>query len=315
MRILFMGTPDFAVPSLEALIQAGHTICGVFTQPDKPKNRGMKLQAPPVKECALAHDIPVFQPVKLRDGTALAQIQELAPELIVVAAYGRILPDDILAAPPKGCINVHSSLLPNYRGAAPINWAVLNGDKETGVTIMHMAHDLDAGDIISQAATPIDPDETVVALHDRLAELGAQLLVETVAQIEAGTATRTPQDHDKATLAPMLGRELSPMDFTRTARQLHDQVRGLIPWPAAVTTLGDKRCKVFQTVVPEEQTHAAPGTVLAAGKEGLAVACGKGTVLRLEEIQPDGGKRMKAADYLRGHPIAVGTVLALPEYN
>ena len=315
MRILFMGTPDFAVPSLEALIQAGHTICGVFTQPDKPKNRGMKLQAPPVKECAMAHDIPVFQPVKLRDGTALAQIQELAPELIVVAAYGRILPDDILAAPPKGCINVHSSLLPNYRGAAPINWAVLNGDKETGVTIMHMAHDLDAGDIISQAATPIDPDETVVALHDRLAELGAQLLVETVAQIEAGTATRTPQDHDKATLAPMLGRELSPMDFTRTARQLHDQVRGLIPWPAAVTTLGDKRCKVFQTVVPEEQTHAAPGTVLAAGKEGLAVACGKGTVLRLEEIQPDGGKRMKAADYLRGHPIAVGTVLALPEHN
>lgn len=263
----------------------------------------------------MAHDIPVFQPVKLRDGTALAQIQELAPELIVVAAYGRILPDDILAAPPKGCINVHSSLLPNYRGAAPINWAVLNGDQETGVTIMHMAHDLDAGDIISQAATPIDPDETVVALHDRLAELGAQLLVETVARIEAGTATRTPQDHDKATLAPMLSRELSPMDFTRTARQLHDQVRGLIPWPAAVATLGDKRCKVFRTVVSEEHTHAAPGTVLAAGKEGLAVACGEGTVLRLEEIQPDGGKRMKAADYLRGHPIAVGTVLALPEYN
>ena len=313
MRILFMGTPDFAVPSLEALIQAGHTICGVFTQPDKPKNRGMKLQAPPVKECALAHDIPVYQPVKLRDGTALAQIQELAPELIVVAAYGRILPDDILAAPPKGCINVHSSLLPNYRGAAPINWAVLNGDKETGVTIMHMAHDLDAGDIISQAATPIDPDETVVTLHDRLAVLGAQLLVETVAQIAAGTATRTPQDHEKATLAPMLGRELSSMDFGRTARQLHDQVRGLIPWPAAVATLGDKRCKVFKTVVSEEHTDAAPGTVLAAGKEGLVVACGEGTVLRLEEIQPDGGKRMKAADYLRGHPIAVGTVLSLPE--
>ena len=274
MRILFMGTPDFAVPSLEALIQAGHQICGVFTQPDKPKNRGMKLQAPPVKECALAHDIPVHQPTKLRDGTALALIQELAPELIVVAAYGRILPDDILAAPPKGCINVHSSLLPNYRGAAPINWAVLNGDKETGVTIMHMAHDLDAGDIISQAATPIDPDETVVTLHDRLAVLGAQLLVETVAQIDAGTATRTPQDHDKATLAPMLSRELSPMDFTRTARQLHDQVRGLIPWPAAVATLGDKRCKVFKTVVSEERTNTAPGTVLAAGKDGLAVACG-----------------------------------------
>ena len=306
MRILFMGTPDFAVPSLEALIRAGHQVCGVFTQPDKPKNRGMKLQAPPVKVCAQAHDIPVYQPVKLRDGAALALIQELAPELIVVAAYGRILPDDILAAPPKGCINVHSSLLPAYRGAAPINWAVLNGDKETGVTIMHMAHDLDAGDIISQAATPIDPDETVVALHDRLAELGAELLVDTVARIAAGTAQRTPQDHEKATLAPMLSRELSPMDFTRTARQLHDQVRGLIPWPAAVTTLGDKRCKVFSTVVLDQKTDAAPGTVLTAGKEGLTLACGEGTVLGIVELQPDGGKRMKAVDYLRGHPIPVG---------
>ena len=306
MNILFMGTPDFAVPSLEALIEGGHTICGVFTQPDKPKNRGMKLQAPPVKECAQAHNIPVYQPVKLRDGTALALIQELAPELIVVAAYGRILPDDILAAPPKGCINVHSSLLPAYRGAAPINWAVLNGDRESGVTIMHMAHDLDAGDIISQAATPIDPNETVVSLHDRLARLGAELLVDTVAHIADGTATRTPQDHEKATLAPMLSRELSPMDFTRTAWQLHNQVRGLIPWPAAVTTLGDKRCKVFSTVVLEERTHAAPGTVLTAGKEGLTLACGEGTVLRIEELQPDGGKRMKAADFLRGHPIPVG---------
>ena len=215
MRILFMGTPDFAVPSLESLVAAGHTVCGVFTQPDKPRNRGMKLQAPPVKVCALAHNIPVYQPVKLRDGAALALIQELAPELIVVAAYGRILPDEILAAPPKGCINVHSSLLPNYRGAAPIHWAVLNGERETGVTIMHMAHDLDAGDIIAQAATPIDPDETVVALHDRLAVLGAELLVNVVADIAAGTATRTPQEHGKATLAPMLSRELSPMDWSR----------------------------------------------------------------------------------------------------
>ena len=301
-----MGTPDFAVPSLEALIGAGHQICGVFTQPDKPKNRGMKLQAPPVKVCAQAHGIPVYQPVKLRDGTALALIEELAPELIVVAAYGRILPDDILAAPPKGCINVHSSLLPAYRGAAPINWAVLNGDSETGVTIMHMAHDLDAGDIIAQAATPIDPDETVVTLHDRLAVMGGALLAETVDKIAAGTASRTPQDHEKATLAPMLGRELSPMDFARTARQLHNQVRGLIPWPAAVTTLGDKRCKVFKTVVLDGRTDAAPGTVLTAGKEGLVLACGEGTLLSIEELQPDGGKRMKAVDYLRGHPIPVG---------
>ena len=287
MRILFMGTPDFAVPSLEALIAAGHTVCGVFTQPDKPRNRGMKLQAPPVKVCALAHSIPVYQPVKLRDGAALALIQELAPELIVVAAYGRILPDDILAAPPKGCINVHSSLLPNYRGAAPIHWAVLNGDRETGVTIMHMAHDLDAGDIIAQAATPIDPDETVVALHDRLAVLGAELLVNVVADIAAGTATRTPQEHGKATLAPMLSREL-------------------VPWPAAVTELGGNRCKVFSASVLGATTSAAPGTILAAGKEGIQVACGGGTVLRIDELQADGGKRMKAADYLRGHPIPVG---------
>ena len=306
MRSLFMGTPDFAVPSLEALVAAGHDVCGVFTQPDKPKNRGMKLQPTPVKVCAQAHDIPVFQPVKLRDGTALAQIRELAPELIVVAAYGRILPDDILAAPPRGCINVHSSLLPKYRGAAPINWAVLNGDRETGVTIMHMAHDLDAGDIIDQAATPIDPDETVVSLHDRLAQLGAALLVKVVEEIAAGTAKRTPQDHDKATLAPMLSRDLSPMDFTRPARELHNQVRGLIPWPAAVTELGGNRCKVFSTSVLDARTDAAPGAIVAAGTEGRQVACGGGTVLRIDELQADGGKRMKATDYLRGHPIPVG---------
>lgn len=305
MRILFMGTPDFAVPSLEALVQAGHTLCGVFTQPDKPKNRGMKLLPPPVKVCAQSHDIPVYQPTKLRDGSALALIQELAPELIVVAAYGRILPDDILAAPPKGCINVHSSLLPAYRGAAPINWAILNGDQETGVTIMHMAHDLDAGDIIAQTATPIDPDETAPELYDRLARMGAELLVQVVANLDAGTASRTPQDHSKATLAPMLSKELSPMDWNRTAGQLHDQVRGLIPWPAAVTTLSGSRCKVFSTTVLPDRTDAVPGTILRADKVGIDVACGEGTVLRIDELQPDGGKRMKAADYLRGHPIVL----------
>lgn len=303
MRILFMGTPDFAVPSLEALVQAGHTVCGVFTQPDKPKNRGMKLLPPPIKVCAQSHDIPVYQPTKLRDGSALALIQELAPELIVVAAYGRILPDDILAVPPKGCINVHSSLLPAYRGAAPINWAILNGDQETGVTIMHMAHDLDAGDIIAQTATPIPPDETAPELYDRLARMGAELLVKVVADLAAGTASRTPQDHSKATLAPMLSKELSPMDWNRTAGQLHNQVRGLIPWPAAVTTLSGNRCKVFSTTILEENTGAAPGTILRADKAGIDVACGEGTVLRIDELQPDGGKRMKAADYLRGHPI------------
>lgn len=305
MRILFMGTPDFAVPSLEALLRAGHQVCGVFTQPDKPKNRGMKLLPPPVKVCAQSHEIPVYQPTKLRDGTALALIRELAPELIVVAAYGRILPDDILAAPPVGCINVHSSLLPAYRGAAPINWAVLNGDRESGVTIMHMAHDLDAGDIIAQAVTPIGPEETAPELYQRLAALGAELLVQAVADLAAGTAARTPQDHSRATLAPMLSKELSPMDWSRTAGQLHDQVRGLLPWPAAVTTLNGTRCKVFSTVVLDARTDAAPGTILRADKAGIDVACGGGGVLRIDQLQPDGGKRMKAADYLRGHPISL----------
>lgn len=302
-----MGTPEFAVPSLEALIAAGHTLCGVFCQPDKPVGRHQnKLQSPPVKECALAHDIPVLQPTKLRDGTALAQIQALSPELIVVAAYGRILPQEILDCPPYGCINVHSSLLPKYRGAAPINWAILNGEEETGVTIMHMAAALDAGDVISQVKTPIAPDETAPALTARLAQLGGKLLVETVEAIVAGTACRTPQDEAAVTFAPMLSKELSTMDFTQTAQRLHDQVRGLTPWPAAVTEVGGVRCKVLSTQV--EEGSGVPGTVLEAGKRGLLVACGQGA-LRILELQPDGKKRMPAADYLLGHPRKVGESL------
>ena len=305
MKILFMGTPDFAVPSLDALAAAGHQLVGAFSQPDKPKNRGMKLQPTPVKVCAERLGVPVFQPTKLRDGTALETIRQLDPDLIVVAAYGRILPQEILDYPRLGCINVHSSLLPKYRGAAPIHWAILTGEKETGVTIMHMALALDAGDIIRQRATPIDPDETVEDLHDRLARLGAELLVETVAQLADGTATRTPQEESQVTLAPMLSRALSPMDWTRPARALHDQVRGLIPWPAAVTELGGVRCKILATTVLDETTGKAPGSVVAADKTGLKLACGDGRVLRIDRLQADGGKRLAAADYLRGHPIPV----------
>ena len=305
MKILFMGTPMFAVPSLEALVAAGHQVVGVFSQPDKPKNRGMKLQPTPVKVCAQVHNIPVFQPEKLRDGTALETIRQLAPELIVVAAYGRILPQEILDYPKLGCINVHSSLLPKYRGAAPINWAILNGEKETGVTIMHMAPALDAGDIIAQRATPIDPDETAEVLYDRLARLGADLLVETLPRLADGTAPRIPQAEDQATLAPMLSRALSPMDFTRPARALHDQVRGLLPWPAAVMDLNGVQCKVFATSVLEETTGKAPGSVIQADKKGLKLACGGGTVLGIDVLQAAGGKRMAAADYLRGHPVPV----------
>lgn len=307
MRIVFMGTPDFAVPSLEALVAAGHEVCGVFCQPDKPVGRHQnKLQPPAVKVCAQSHDIPVFQPTKLRDGTTLAQLQELNPELIVVAAYGRILPDDILALPPKGCINVHSSLLPKYRGAAPINWAVINGEKETGVTIMHMATELDAGDIIDQVKTPIAPDENVEAVHDRLAQLGGELLVKVVADIAAGTAKRTPQDHSQATLAPMLSRALSPIDWSRSAKEIHDQVRGLTPWPATSTDILGDTIKVFAVEEPGIETGKAAGTILAANKAGIDVACGDGKVIRLTEIQAPGSRRMSAANYLAGHPVTVG---------
>ena len=306
MRILFMGTPDFAVASLSALLAAGHEVCGVFTQPDKPKNRGMKLQASPVKEFALAHDIPVFQPVKMRDGEAMGYIRDLDPALIVVAAYGRILPDDILDYPAHGCINVHSSLLPRYRGAAPINWAILNGDKTTGVTIMHMAPALDAGDIILQREMAIGPDETAPELFQRLAELGGGLLVEAVEQIAKGEATRTPQLEADATYAPMLGRELSPMDWSKDGQTLHDQVRGLLPWPCATAEFGGVRCKVFSTAVLDGTTDLAPGTVAEAGKDGIVMACGGGTLLRVKELQPDVKKRMAAADFLRGRPLTAG---------
>lgn len=307
MRIVFMGTPSFAVASLEALVRAGHQVAGAFSQPDKPVGRHQnKLQPTPVKECAQAHGIPVYQPEKLRDGTALAILRELNPELIVVAAYGRILPDDILALPPKGCINVHSSLLPKYRGSAPINWAILNGDSETGVTIQEMVHDLDAGDVILQRATPIGADENAADLYDRLALMGGEALVEAVARIEAGTAARTPQDHSKATQAPMLSRALSPIDWTRPAQAVHDQVRGLYPWPAASTdVISGDTVKIYRSGLPGKPASVFPGVIVSADKQGIDIACGDGRVLRILELQAPGGKRMSAAAYLAGHPIGL----------
>lgn len=305
MRIVFMGTPDFAVPSLEALIAAGHQVCGVFSQPDKPVGRHQnKLQPTPVKACALVHGIPVFQPAGLRDGEALSVLEELAPELIVVAAYGRILPDEILALPPMGCINVHSSLLPKYRGSAPIHWAVINGEAETGVTIMDVVKELDGGDILAQASTPIDPDELVEAVHDRLAALGGKLLVETVAQIENGTVRRIPQDPAQVTYAPMLSRALSPIDWTMCAQDIHNKIRGLNPWPATSTdVISGDAVKLYRSALPGKTVSAPSGTVVAAGKEGIDIACGDGKLLRVLELQAPGSRRMAAADYLRGHPI------------
>ncbi len=309
MRILFMGTPDFALPSLQALLDAGHELVGVFTRADKPKNRGMKLQAPPVKMLAEEHQIPVYQPTTLRDGTALAQIESLAPDLIVVVAYGRILPLEILDYPKYGCINVHSSLLPKYRGSAPIHWAMLNGDAETGVTIMHMAEALDAGDIIAQDSTPIDGEEVVGDLHDRLAVMGAKLLVKVVEDLQAGTATRTVQDENLVTLAPMLGRHLSTLDFSKPAQMLHNQVRGLNPWPSATAELAGKTCKIWKTQVLPQRTDAEAGTVLSADKMGIVLACGGGTCLNILDLQATGKRRMHADDFLRGNPIVAGTRL------
>lgn len=309
MRIVFMGTPEFAVPSLKALVEAGYEVCGVFTQPDKPKNRGMKLQATPIKEYALSVGLPVYQPVKMRDGEALAILRELKPDLIAVAAYGKILPADILETPSLGCINVHSSLLPKYRGAAPINWAILNGEDETGVTIQRMAEGIDTGDILSQARTAIGIHENAAQLLARLAQIGAELLVETVRELEKGSARPTPQDESRSSHAPMLSKELSPMDWGKTARQLHDQVRGLYPWPSAVAVLDGIRCKVLRTSLLEEETHQQPGTVLQADKKSLRVACGDGRVLEILELQPDGKKVMAATAFLMGHPIQIGTVI------
>lgn len=303
MRIVFMGTPDFAVPSLKALIADGHEVVGVFTQPDKPKNRGMKITPPPVKVVAMEHNIPVYQPVTLKDDEAYDVLCQLAPVLVVVAAYGKILPKRILDLPELGCINVHSSLLPKYRGAAPINWAILNGDEETGVTIMHMAEGLDTGDIISQQATPIDPDETVEILHDRLAEIGAQLLVRTVISIGDGSASRTVQEDALSCYAPMLSRELSPIDFSKSAKEIHDQVRGLIPWPATTAEIAGVAFKIFSVEETGKTSGKEAGTVLGADKKGINVVCGDGKILRILELQAPGKKRMRAVDYLRGHAL------------
>lgn len=304
MRILFMGTPDFAVASLRRLVEDGHEICGVFTQPDKPKNRGHRLTPTPVKEYAITQNLAVYQPVSLRNGESLELVQSLKPELIVVAAYGKLLPEDILNVPPLGSVNVHSSLLPKYRGAAPINWAVLNGETETGVTIMYMAKELDAGDIILQKSTPIGETEDAQALTARLAGLGAAALSEAVKALAAGTVSRTPQNHEQHTYAPMLGKELSPVDWTRSAHAISCQVRGLIPWPCASTdVISGEEMKLFAVRETGEGTPARPGTIVAAGKPGIDIACGDGKVLRITELQAKGGKRMSAAAYLLGHPI------------
>lgn len=305
MRIVFMGTPDFAAASLKKLIDEKYDIAAVFTQPDKPRDRGMKLSYSPVKELALENNIPVYQPTKLRDGTATELIKSLRPDILVVVAYGRILPDDMLEVPKYGAINVHASLLPKYRGAAPIQWAVLNGDKITGVTTMYLASEMDTGDIIYTSETEIGEFETSGELFDRLMVMGAELLDRTLRDIEAGTAPRKPQDHGKASYVKMLDKSLSPIDWVKTPREIIKQIYGLQPWPVATAELDGKVFKIYSAEYTQNKTVKAPGSVVSAGKKGIEIACLGGETLLITELQAAGKKRMKASDYLLGHPIKV----------
>lgn len=269
MRIVFMGTPDFAAASLKKLIDKKYDIAAVFTQPDKPRDRGMKLSYSPVKELALENNIPVYQPTRLRDGTATELIKSLDPDILVVVAYGRILPDDMLEVPKYGAINVHASLLPKYRGAAPIQWAVLNGDKITGVTTMYLASEMDTGDIIYTTETEIGEFETSGELFDRLMIMGAELLDRTLRDIEAGTAPRTPQDHSKASYVKMLDKSLSPIEWAKTPREVIKQIYGLQPWPVATAELDGKVFKIYSAEYTQNKTDKAPGSVVSAGKKAL----------------------------------------------
>lgn len=302
MRIVFFGTPDFAAASLRRLIGEGYEIAGAFVQPDKPSGRKQEVVFSPVKQLALDNGIPVFQPAKMRDGTALEILRSLQPDICVVVAYGRIIPEDMLNVPPMGMINVHGSLLPKYRGAAPIQWSVLNGDELAGVTTMHLDAGMDTGDMIYAESTPVGEYETSGELYDRLAGLGAELLIRTLRDLEAGTAPRIPQDNEKATTVRMLDKDLCPTDFSGTARQVVKHICGLQPWPVATAELGGTVLKLFGAEYTGRTTDAAAGTVVGTDG-GIEIACGSGETVLLTEVQAPGKKRMKASEYLRGHKL------------
>ncbi len=302
MRVVFMGTPDIAATCLKKLLAENVQVVGVYTQPDRPKGRGMKMVYSPVKEVALAHDIPVFQPENFRGDETVEQLRALQPDMIAVVAYGRILPQRVLDIPPMGCVNIHASLLPEYRGSAPYQWAVLDGKAETGVSAQFMVRQMDAGDVIGCRKTPIGENETAGELLDRLAVLGADLLVETLSCVENGTACPTCQCEEDVTFAPMLDKSMCPIDWNKTACQVHNQVRGLHPWPVATAEIGGTKFKIHSTVVVEGVEGAEPGSILGLTKTGLRIACGKGAV-EIRVLQAEGGKRMSAPHYFRGHPL------------
>ena len=304
MRVVFMGTPDIAATCLKKILADQFHVVGVYTQPDRPKGRGMKLVYSPVKEVALEHNIPIFQPENFREEETVQQLRALQPDVVAVVAYGRILPQKVLDVAPKGFVNIHASVLPQYRGSAPYQWAVLDGLTETGVTAMFLTREMDAGDIIACSKTPIAPDETAGELLDRLAVLGADLLSDTLKKVEQGTACGIPQNADCVSYAPMLDKCMCPIDFTKTAQQVHNHVRGLNPWPVATTQIGGKCFKVYTTAVVDNPTSAPAGTVLGLTKTGLQIACGEGAV-EIRILQAEGGKRMAASDYFRGHPLEV----------
>ena len=310
MKIVYMGTPDFAVPPLAALVKAGYEVTAVITQPDKPKGRGKTLLPTPVKEEALKHEIPVYQPQKVRDPEFVEVLKNLAPDMIVVAAFGQIIPKEILDMPKYGCINIHASLLPKYRGAAPIQQAVIDGEKESGVTIMKMGMGLDTGDMISQAVVTLREDETGGSLFDRLAETGASLLIQTIPSIANGTATYTKQPEESPTpYAAMITKKMGLLDFSGNAEVLERLVRGMNPWPSAYTFLNNKTLKVWKAAVEDaESGKAAPGTIVGVDKKGIHVACGE-KILVLQEVQLEGKKRMETDAFLRGYQVTEGTIL------
>ena len=305
MKILFMGTPDFALFSLRALVDAGENVAAVVTQTDKPKGRGMTLTPPPVKVYAAAHGIPVYQPKTLKDGAFEAELREIDPEMIVVVAYGKILPQAVLDIPKYGAINMHGSILPQLRGSAPVQRSILNHCDEAGVTAMYLSAGMDEGDIIEIRKTAIQPLETSEELMARLAQLAAPLCADTVRSIEAGTAPRIPQDNARATYAPMLSKEESPIDWNQPARFIVDHVRGLVPWPVATAELGGTEFKIYRVEYADQKTEKAPGSLVALTKKGLLVACQDGNTVLVRELQAKGGKRMPAPDYFRGHPITI----------
>ena len=308
MRVVYMGTPDFAVDTLDAIVKEGHEVLLVVTQPDKAKGRGKKLQFTPVKEKALEYDLLVAQPEKVREEAFMEELESLAPDVIVVVAFGQLLPERILNIPKYGCINVHASLLPAYRGAAPIQWAVIDGLEESGVTTMYMEKGLDTGDMIEKAEVVIESDDTGLTLHDKLAAVGAELIISTMEKLENGTATRTKQNDAESCYASMLSKDMGSIDFNKAAVEIERLIRGLNPWPSAYSSLNDKTLKIWKAEVVETNENAQPGTIVAVEKNALKVQTGEG-VLSLLEVQIEGKKRMDAGSFLRGYTVEVGTKL------